>query len=238
MRSPWRRTKSAGSAPAIVRWPVSRQSAACDAASTRSISGSRSTSVPGMRMENELEAEARDELGQPRRGARRACPTPRRRAARGSAQSSSITTAATNTSAPAAASTRPISLGPLARGPRHPARAARAARSRRRARARGAGARARRAPGSSGSQSTGPSSVARKPSAAISLSTRSGGSIRPQPGTSQTPHEIGAAATATPTGGRQPPEHRTLMPRTRQRRLERAIALPGIEALLPRRVER
>ena len=41
----------------------------------------------------------------------------------------------------------------------------------------------------------GPSSVARKPSASISASTRSGGSIRPQPGTSQTPQEMGAAAT-------------------------------------------
>ena len=58
--------------------------------------------------------------------------------------------------------------------------------------------RADRAP-SSGSQPSAPSSVAVRPSAAISASTRSGGSCRPQPGTSQTPHEMGAPASRLQT---------------------------------------
>ena len=53
----------------------------------------------------------------------------------------------------------------------------------------------RSSPASVGSHPMAPSSVAARPTARISVSTRSTGSWRPQPGTSQTPQEIGPPAT-------------------------------------------
>ena len=148
-----------------------------------------------VRVQHELEALGGDEVGelaQVRAGALPAVVVERRRAptTRGPA-----TSAATNTLAAGRGElARP--RGARARAWRRGrARGRRRARSRRRAAARSGRARARTA-----------RAVERQPAqraqlggaacraAAISASTRSGGSCRPQPGTSHTPHEIGAAA--------------------------------------------
>ena len=135
MRSPFARTNSAGSAPPISRCPVSRHQRRLGDREHPLHVLRRLDLRAGVRVQREREPVLLDpplDLGEV---AREPLDSRRGRAGPGADQAWSATTAATNTSAPASASTAAIRSA-VARS-RAPARAARAARSRRRAAARG-----------------------------------------------------------------------------------------------------
>ena len=201
MRSPWRRTNSAGSKPPMTRWPVSRH---------------QPTSVPPAR----ARCRRRSRSGCRREGAARASGRAAPRSARSPREvgGEPVPGVVVERSRrrpvvvghdggdeqlrPGLGEDGGAALGGGSRWGRGRARAARAARTRRSGAGRGGRAArgspaARRADSRSGRA---PWRAARAP--AISANTRSGGSIRPQPGTSHTPHEMGAPA--SPGASRAP----------------------------------
>ena len=187
------RTNSTGSTPPISRWPVSKHQGDVGVRERPLDVVRRLDERADVRVQHELEALGGDEVGELAQLRARRAASRRRRAARAPTTRGPATSAATKTSAPAAASCaaarRAGSRGRRARlvdddaaRTRRPAagRSGRARRGRRRRRAAAS-------PAARARWRSGPSSPSRR-------STRSGGSCRPQPGTSQTPHEIGAAA--------------------------------------------
>src|SRR5687767_15311699 len=95
------------------------------------------------------------------------------------------------------------------------------------------------AAGSAGKNPCGPSSVAVRPASTISDRTWSGSSWTPQPGTSETPHEMGAAASFT-SGGHFAHAHGTVLaprPVARERHPQRHLGVlhrAGAGAPVPR----
>ncbi len=194
-RSKWSRAKASGSTPPISRWPGSRHQPALVAASSASTCSARSTSVPTwgwmtVRRPSDAVSSASASTWLP---SRRQPASPS--GCSGSDQSSAPTIASTNVSAPAAAIVVATRRARASAGAGSASCRTSGTKPPTSVSACGSSA-ARIASASSGSQSSiGPSSVAPSPTCAISAKTRSGGSIAPQPGTSQTPHEIGAPAT-------------------------------------------
>ncbi len=186
-------TIAAGSAPAAARWPVSTQRPMCEPASTRRVSspvsiivpmcGCSEASTPRLAAWSAIRSRLASRVAQPAssssgRASYPSWPVP---AASTTMPAFAARHSSTNASTPGSGSwpgsCRTATWKPPT-APR-PCSASWATR---------AFASASRKPG-------GPNSVATRPRPCISVSTRSGVSWKPQPGTSQRPHEIGAPAT-------------------------------------------
>ena len=221
MRSAWSRTNSTGSTPPISRWPVSKHQGTSVWASAALDLGGGLDERPDVRVQDELEPVAGGEVGelaQVRAGALPAVVVERRRAPTSRGPDAARRR---RRSAPPAASwvaTRAACSRVRAVGLVHDERDEPADQAQPVAVEHGAHLRRRRAAASPWA----PSSVAFRPSAAISASTRSGGSCRPQPGTSHTPHEMGAARRIQRPSACRPAAHASPSPPSSAPRLERS----------------